>query len=79
MKHNYTCYSEYLRSKEEYSKQKKVFAEHEKLIQYRNHLQSIACTMDKNTIEYNNVQNRILKAHTKAYAILKELPLVTEH
>ena len=68
------CYAEYMRSKKAYETQKRVFAKHDQLIQYRNHLQSIACTMDKNTIEYNNVQNRILKAHTKAYAILKELP-----
>lgn len=69
------CYAEYIRSKEAYETQKRVFKKHDQLIQYRNHLQSIACTMDVNTIEYNNVQNRILKAHTKAYAILKELPM----
>lgn len=68
------CYADYIKSKEEYAKQKRVFAEHEKLINYRNRLQSIACTMDTNTIEYKNIQNRILKAHIKAYNVLKELP-----
>ena len=72
-------YAEYMKSKEEYAKQKRVFTKHDQLINYRNHLQSIACTMDKNTIEYKNIQNRILKAHTKAYQVLKELPLVQEH
>ena len=57
---------------QEIAERKKKMQEHEKLIAYRNHLQSLAVFMDKNTIEYNNIEKRILFAHCKAYKILHE-------
>ena len=43
---------------------------HLKMIEYRNYLMCLACTMDMATIEYKNICKRIKWSNEKAYEIL---------
>ena len=59
---------------------KEIERKHNELIKYRNHLQSIIVCLEKDTIEYRNIQNRIYFAHNKAYRLINEhFPIAYKH